>query len=147
MKITLDTASTPLGEAKVGDVLASASAHLTRDDLVAYADASGDQNPIHQDERFAKEVGLPDVIAHGMLTMGLVGSLVERVAGGASAVRAFGTRFAAPVVVPEPEGVDVAVEVRLASRDDEAGTALVDAAASVAGTKVLSRTRATIGLS
>lgn len=147
MTMKVNAVNATLEDANAGDVLATASAHVTREDLVAYADASGDQNPIHQDERFAKEVGLPDVIAHGMLTMGLIGSLIERVAGGASAVKTFGTRFAAPVVVPAGDGADIALEVKLVSKDAEAGTALVDASASVAGTKVLSRTRATIGLS
>lgn len=147
MKIVIGDIAGSLADAATGDVLATATTHLTRADLVAYANASGDQNPIHQDEEFAQSVGLPDVIAHGMLTMGLVGSLVEHVAGGADNVREFGTRFAAPVVVPADAGTDVDVELKLLSRNDDARTAVIDATASVAGTKVLSRTRATIGLS
>ena len=118
---------------------------LRRADLVAYADASGDQNPIHQDEAFAKSVGLPDIIAHGMLTMGLVASRIEELAQGHPIV-SFGTRFAAPVVVPADGDARVDIVVSLLSRDDDAGRVTLDAAVSVAGTKVLSRTRAVIQL-
>ena len=68
--------------------------------LVAYANASGDQNPIHQDEAFARSVGLPDVIAHGMWTMGASATVVTDWAGDAGRVVEFGTRFTKPVVVP-----------------------------------------------
>ena len=132
---------------QVGEVVAERSLHLTREDLVAYANASGDQNPIHQDEDFAKSVGLPDVIAHGMLTMGLVGSLVEDVAGGAQNISDFSARFAAPVVVPASDGATLEVMIKLFKLNSEDGTAVLDAAVSVKGTKVLSRTRATIRLS
>jgi acyl dehydratase len=76
--------------------------------LVQYADASGDQNPIHQDEAFAKSVGLPDVIAHGMFTMGLAGKYLSDLAG-SEAVTEFSAKFIKPVVVPA--GVDVSLEI------------------------------------
>ncbi len=72
---------------KVGDEIAQRVFWIDRELLKKYADASGDQNPIHQDEAFAKSVGLPDVIAHGMLTMALAGKFVSDWAGGSSASR------------------------------------------------------------
>ena len=137
--------SVDLTSASAGDTLLETSETLRRADLVAYADASGDQNPIHQDEAFAKSVGLPDIIAHGMLTMGLVASRIEELAQGHPIV-SFGTRFAAPVVVPAGGDARVDIVVSLFSRDDDAGRVTLDAAVSVAGTKVLSRTRAVIQL-
>lgn len=137
--------SVDLTSASTGDTLLATSETLRRADLVAYADASGDQNPIHQDEAFAKSVGLPDIIAHGMLTMGLVASRIEELAQGHPIV-SFGTRFAAPVVVPADGDARVDIVVSLLSRDDDAGRVTLDAAVSVAGTKVLSRTRAVIQL-
>lgn len=137
--------SVDLTSASAGDTLLETSETLRRADLVAYADASGDQNPIHQDEAFAKSVGLPDVIAHGMLTMGLVASRIEELAQGHPII-SFGTRFAAPVVVPADGDARVDIVVSLFSRDDDAGRVTLDAAVSVAGTKVLSRTRAVIQL-
>ncbi|MHA6750253.1 MaoC/PaaZ C-terminal domain-containing protein [Dermacoccus nishinomiyaensis] len=137
--------SVDLTSASAGDTLLETSETLRRADLVAYADASGDQNPIHQDEAFAKSVGLPDVIAHGMLTMGLVASRIEELAQGHPII-SFGTRFAAPVVVPAGGDARVDIVVSLFSRDDDAGRVTLDAAVSVAGTKVLSRTRAVIQL-
>ncbi|MFM6852386.1 MAG: MaoC/PaaZ C-terminal domain-containing protein, partial [Terrabacter sp.] len=87
-------------ETRAGDTFGPQTVPVARETLVAYADASGDQNPIHQDEEFAKGVGLPDVIAHGMWTMGAAGSAVSAWAGGADRVVEFGTRFTKPVVVP-----------------------------------------------
>lgn len=84
---------------KPGDVLSPITFPITREMLVDYANASGDQNPIHQDEPFAKSVGLPDVIAHGMLTMGLAATALEEWMGAATIVE-FGTRFTKPVLVP-----------------------------------------------
>lgn len=78
---------------------------VTRDDLIAYAAASGDQNPIHQDEAVALAVGLPGVIAHGMYTLALAARYVEEWAAPRT-IAAIGAKFTKPVVVP-PEGVDV----------------------------------------
>jgi acyl dehydratase len=77
--------------------------------LKAYADASGDQNPIHQNEEFAVSVGLPNVISHGMLTMALVGKFVSDWAGGSAAVKEFSARFIKPVIVPADQKVDLTV--------------------------------------
>ena len=137
---------TSLTDAEVGDEVWSTTNRLLRADLVAYANASGDQNPIHQDEEFARSVGLPDVIAHGMLTMGLVASAVETAAAGRE-VASFTTRFAAPVVVPAgDDGVEVALVLTIAATDESAGTVTLDAAVSVAGTKVLNRARAVVNI-
>ena len=93
-------AARPLSEVSVGDVVGPVTVPVARDTLVGYADASGDQNPIHQDEQFARSVGLPDVIAHGMWTMGASATVVTDWAGDAGRVVEFGTRFTKPVVVP-----------------------------------------------
>jgi acyl dehydratase len=81
---------------------------VTRHDLVAYANASGDQNPIHQNEEFAKSVGLPDVIAHGMHTMAKMGQYVSQWAGPGAVVR-FRARFTNVVVVSKADGNEVTV--------------------------------------
>ena len=93
----------------VGTVLEEKVFFIDRAMLKAYADASGDQNPIHQDEEFAVSVGLPNVISHGMLTMALVGKYVSDWAGGASAVKEFSARFIKPVIVPADQKVDLTV--------------------------------------
>ena len=91
-----------------GEVLTPKTFTVTRADLVAYADASGDQNPIHQDEEVARSVGLPGVIAHGMYTLALVGRAVAEWTGGAEVVD-LGAKFTSPVVVPAEGGADVVV--------------------------------------
>jgi acyl dehydratase len=93
----------------VGTVLEEKVFFIDRAILKAYADASGDQNPIHQNEEFAVSVGLPNVISHGMLTMALVGKFVSDWAGGAAAVKEFSARFIKPVIVPAGQKVDLTV--------------------------------------
>jgi len=93
----------------VGTVVEEKVFYIDRAMLKAYADASGDQNPIHQDEEFAVSVGLPNVISHGMLTMALVGKYVSDWAGGAAAVKEFSARFIKPVIVPADQKIDLAV--------------------------------------
>ena len=92
----------------VGQELAPQTFIINRAKLLQYADASGDQNPIHQDEAFAKSVGLENVIAHGMFTMALAGRFVSDIAGSA-AVREFSSRFIKPVVVPADTDVSLIV--------------------------------------
>lgn len=99
-----------------GEELKSWTYHVTREDLVRYAHASGDGNPIHQNEDFAKSVGLPDIIAHGMHTMAEVGRYVTDWAGDPGAVMRFKTRFTKPVVVPRDAGNDVTVSGRVTSK-------------------------------
>ena len=93
----------------VGTIVEEKVFYIDRAMLKAYADASGDQNPIHQDEEFAVSVGLPNVISHGMLTMALVGKYVSDWAGGAAAVKEFSARFIKPVIVPADQKIDLAV--------------------------------------
>ena len=118
--------------------------YVNRALLKQYADASGDQNPIHQDEAFAKSVGLPDVIAHGMLTMALVSKYVSEIAGGSENVLEIGGRFTKPVIVPA--GVDVDVTVSATVSDIVDGKASLTLSATSAGVKVLGMAKAVISL-
>ena len=127
-----------------GDELPERTFRVTRADLVRYAGASGDFNPIHWNERFAKSVGLPDVIAHGMYTMALAGQAVAEWAGDPTAVVDFGVRFTSPVVVPD-DGAGAEVVVRGVLRGfTEAGYAQVEITAMAAGEKVLGQARALV---
>ncbi len=117
---------------------------INRDLLKRYADASGDQNPIHQDEAFAKSVGLPDVIAHGMLSMALVGKYISDLAGGAANVIEFGARFTKPVVVPAGIDVDLTVSATVTEVAGEFATLAITA--SSAGVKVLGMAKTVIKL-
>lgn len=110
--------------------------------LKQYADASGDQNPIHQDEAFAQSVGLPNVIAHGMLTMALVGKYVADIAGGSEKVAELGGRFTKPVIIPADEDVDLTVSATVTDIDD--GRATLALSATSAGIKVLGLAKAVI---
>lgn len=117
---------------------------VNRELLKRYADASGDQNPIHQDEAFAVSVGLPNVIAHGMLTMALVSKYVSDIAGGSAKVLEIGGRFTKPVIVPA--GVDVDVMVSATVTDVADGKATLSLSATSAGVKVLGMAKAVISL-
>ena len=127
----------------LGQELAPHTFHINRALLVAYANASGDQNPIHQDEAFAKSVGLPDVIAHGMLTMALAGKYVADQAGGSSSVKEFSVRFTKPVVEPADTDVELIVSGKV-SEITEAGDAKIDITALCADTKVLGIAKAIV---
>ncbi|PRY15907.1 MaoC/PaaZ C-terminal domain-containing protein [Kineococcus rhizosphaerae] len=131
---------------EVGTELPVARYELSRADLATYAEASGDRNPIHLDEATARAVGLPDVIAHGMLTMGLAGTVVADWAGDPSRVLSYGTKFTAPVVVSADEPAVVEVAGTVVAVDAEAGTAEVDLVVTSAGAKVLTRARAVVRL-
>jgi acyl dehydratase len=117
---------------------------INRDLLKRYADASGDQNPIHQDEAFAKSVGLPDVIAHGMLSMALVGKYISDLAGGSANVIEFGARFTKPVIVPAGVDVDLTVSATVTEVAGEFATLAITA--SSAGVKVLGMAKTVIKL-
>lgn len=114
---------------------------IDRELLKRYADASGDQNPIHQDEAFAKSVGLPDVIAHGMLTMGLVGQFVSDWAGGSANIKEYSARFIKPVVVPANTVVELVVN---GIATEEAGLHRLELTATVDGVKVLGMAKALV---
>ena len=131
---------------EVGTELPEQTFRVTRADLVRYAGASGDFNPIHWNERFATEVGLPGVIAHGMLTMGLAARAVTAWAGDPGALVEYTVRFGRPVVVPDDEqGAEVTVRGRVAALLD-GNRARVDLAVTSAGEKVLSLARAVVAL-
>ena len=129
----------------VGDTFGPVTIPVTREGLVAYANASGDQNRIHQDEDFAKSVGLPDVIAHGMWTMGASGAVVEQWAGDGGRVVEFGTRFTRPVVVPR-EGAAIEVTGVVKSLDEQTRRAVVNLTTTCGGEKVLGRCTAVVQL-
>ena len=127
---------------EVGTVLEEKVSYLDRALLKQYADASGDQNPIHQNEEFALSVGLPNVIAHGMLTMALVGKYVSDFAGGSANVLEYSARFTKPVVVPAGEKVDLTVSATVAEITDEKISLTLSATS--AGVKVLGMAKAVI---
>ena len=127
---------------KVGDAIAERVFWIDRDLLKKYADASGDQNPIHQDEAFAKSVGLPDVIAHGMLTMALAGTFISDWAGGSAAVKEFSARFTKPVIVPAGKKVDLTVSATVAEVDGANIRLTINATSE--GVKVLGMTKALV---
>lgn len=127
---------------KVGDLVPERVFYLDRAMLKAYADASGDQNPIHQDEAFALSVGLPNVIAHGMLTMALVGTFISEWAGGSANVKAFSARFIKPVIVPENQKVDLTVNATVVEVDGD--SVKLECIATSAGVKVLGMAKAVV---
>jgi acyl dehydratase len=135
----------PLSEVAAGDPIGPVTVPVTRETLVAYADASGDSNPIHQDESFARSVGLPDVIAHGMWTMGAAGAVASQWAGDAGRVVEYGTRFTKPVVVPA-SGTEIVVEGTVKAVDEETGRVTVDLTVTSGGEKVLGRCVAVVRL-
>ena len=119
---------------------------MTRADLVRYAGASGDFNPIHWNERFATEVGLPDVIAHGMFTMARAARVVTDWTGDPGALVEYGVRFSRPVVVPDDDkGAEVTVSGKVGAVLDD-GRVRVDLTATSDGEKVLSLARAIVRL-
>ena len=130
----------------VGETLGPATIHIDRARLVQYAGASLDRNRIHWDERFARSVGLPDVIAHGMLTMGAAVTLVTDWAGDAGRVVDYGVRFTKPVVVGYDDGADLEVTGVVKALDAEARRVTVELTASAAGQKVLGRALAVVQL-
>jgi acyl dehydratase len=118
---------------------------LTRADLVAYAEASGDHNPIHQSDEVAAMVGLPGVIAHGMLTLGLVASAVADWADGAEVLE-LGARFTAPVVVPKEGAAEVTVAVKSAKETttEDGDTLTLQLEVTAGGQRVLAAPKAVL---
>jgi acyl dehydratase len=139
--------STPsYDETQAGTEIPPRQYQVTRLDLVRYAGASGDFNVIHWNERIARAVGLPDVIAHGMLTMALAGRFLAEWAGDPGAVAEFGVRFSAPVVVPDDDkGATVEIAGTVTGKL-EGNRVAVDVTARSDGTKVLTRARAVVRL-
>jgi len=134
---------------EVGHVFDERIFILNQELLKNYADASGDQNPIHQNEEFAKSVGLPDVIAHGMLTMGLAATYLAGIAdelggSGSSSISSYFVRFVKPVVVPAGVDVELVVSASVAEVLDSGYR--LDISAMCAGVKVLGLAKATLQL-
>lgn len=119
----------------VGDVVAERTVHLTRESLVRYAGASGDFNPIHYRDDVAAAVGLPGVLAHGMLTMGLAVGTIQSWLGDSARILEYGVRFTKPVVVDAETGADVTVVAKVGAVDE--GSARIDLTVSHDGTTVL----------
>jgi acyl dehydratase len=131
---------------EVGTELPEQTYRVTRADLVRYAGASGDFNPIHWNERVATSVGLPDVIAHGMFTMALAGRAVTAWTGDPAALVEYQVRFGRPVVVPDDDaGAEVTVRGKVGAVLED-GRARVDLTVTSAGQKVLSLARAVVTL-
>jgi acyl dehydratase len=133
-------------EVEVGTELPAQTFPITRLDLVRYCGASGDFNVIHWNERIAKAVGLPDVIAHGMYTMAVAGRVVTDWAGDPGAVESYGVRFSRPVVVPDDDaGATLSVTGTVEDKLDD-GRVSVLLTATVGEDKVLSQARAVVRL-
>lgn len=131
----------------VGDLIAERSISVNREDLIRYAGASGDFNPIHWNERFAREVELPGVIAHGMFTMGSAVQLVTDWIGDPAAVIDYQTRFTKPVPVADDEnGAVIEVSGVVGALNEEAKTARIDLTVSTDGQKVLVKAQALVRL-
>ena len=133
-------------DVEVGQELPPRTIHISRASLVQYTGASLDRNRIHWDEPFAKSVGLPDVIAHGMFTMGAAVNVVSDWVGDAGRVVEYGTRFTKPVVVPYASGADVEVSGRVTALDAQSRRATVELKAVCGSDKVLGRAVAVVVL-
>jgi acyl dehydratase len=139
------SAKVAYADVEVGTELPACTFAVDRERLVRYAGASGDFNPIHWNERFAKEVGLPDVIAHGMFTMAEAIRVVTDWTGDPAAVVEYGVRFTRPV--DDDKGARIEVSGKVAAKlDDEARTVRVDLTVMSAGQKVLGMPRAVVRL-
>lgn len=134
-------------EFAVGQEIGARTLEISRADLVKYAGASGDFNPIHWNDRFAREVELPGVIAHGMFTMGAAVQLVTDWIGDPSAVISYGTRFTKPVPVADVDdapGAVVELVGTIGALDADAATARIDLAVTLDGQKVLVKAQALV---
>lgn len=128
---------------EVGQVVATREVEFTRDTLVRYAGASGDFNPIHYNDVFAQSVGLPGVIAHGMLTMGTAASVVEEWAGPGN-VQDFQSRFTRPIEVPNPGAALVTITATVGALDADLNTARIDVTVEFEGARVLGKAQAIV---
>jgi acyl dehydratase len=143
----LSAATSPVdpGQVTVGQVLPPLTVRFTRATLVRYAGASGDFNPIHFSGHYAAKVGLPGVVAHGMLTMASALRVVTDWVGDPAKVTSYFVRFARPVVVPDDEdGVEVNFTGTIAAVDGSAIAIAIDA--TCGGQKVLAAARAEVDL-
>lgn len=134
-----DLSKHDLSKYSVGDVIAEQQLHLTRDSLVRYAGASGDFNPIHYRDDIAAEVGLPGVLAHGMLTMGAAIQPVVEALGDPGRVVEYQVKFTRPVVVDPATGADVSVTAKVGQTADEQGIGRIDLEVVYDGKAVLGK--------
>lgn len=140
------SASIAWDDVEVGTELPTQTFTITRADLVRYAGASGDFNVIHWNERVATEVGLPNVIAHGMLTMALGGRVVTDWIGDPGALRQYSVRFTRPIVVPDDDsGATLEVSGKVSAKNDD-GTVQVTLTATFDGATVLGKAQARVRL-
>ena len=140
------TARVARADVAVGTELPAQTFHVDRAGLVRYAGASGDFNVIHWNERVATEVGLPNVIAHGMLTMALAGRVLTDWVGDPGAVLEFGTKFTRPVVVPDDDaGATVTVSGKVTAVNED-GTVQVTLTVVCDDVTVLGNPRALVRL-
>ena len=137
--------TTPAPTPEVGTVVADRTVHLTRETLVRYAGASGDFNPIHYRDDVAERVGLPGVLAHGMLTMGLAVETIVEWLGDSGRILEYGVRFTRPVVVDAEDGADLTVVAKVGAVDDAA--VRVDLTVSHGDTVVLGKAQVRVRLS
>ena len=135
-----------LTDLTVGDIVAERSVTLTRDSLVRYAGASGDFNPIHYRDDIAASVGLPGVLAHGMLTMGLAVQPVVDWAGDPARVVDYQVRFTRPVLVDPQDGAVVSVVAKVGALDVEASVARIDLTVSFDDATVLGKAQVRVRL-
>lgn len=133
-----------MGSITVGDVVAERTTHLTRDSLVRYAGASGDFNPIHYRDDVAQSVGLPGVLAHGMLTMGLAVQPVVDWLGDRGWVRDYQVRFTRPVLVDPDEGATLTILAKVGALED--GGARIDLTVTFDDQTVLGKAQVRVAL-
>lgn len=139
------TAKVNYADVEAGTEIPARTYAIDRADLVMYAGASGDFNPIHWRERVAKSVGLPDVIAHGMYTMAQGGRFVTDWVGDPGAVVDYGVRFSSPVVVPDEGGATLVISGKVESKLDD-NKVVVALTARSNDQKVLTRAKAVVRL-
>ncbi|PPH50715.1 MaoC/PaaZ C-terminal domain-containing protein [Rathayibacter sp. AY1E2] len=142
----MSTALPALAELSVGQVVAESRFPIDRGTLVRYAGASGDFNPIHYRDDVAAEVGLPGVLAHGMLTMGTAVQVVVDWVGDPGRVVDYQVRFTRPVVVDPRDGAAIDVVARIGAVNAEEGWVRVDLAVTVEGQSVLGKAQARVRL-
>ncbi|WIB41668.1 MaoC/PaaZ C-terminal domain-containing protein [Curtobacterium sp. MCLR17_058] len=134
----------PATALEVGTVVAERDVHITRDSLVRYAGASGDFNPIHYRDDVAASVGLPGVLAHGMLTMGIAVQPVAEWLGDSGWVAGYGVRFTRPVVVDPEQGATVGIVAKVGTVDEDGRPKRIDLIVTAAGQTVLGKAQVTV---
>jgi acyl dehydratase len=134
----------PATALEVGTVVAERDVHITRDSLVRYAGASGDFNPIHYRDDVAASVGLPGVLAHGMLTMGIAVQPVAEWLGDSGWVAGYGVRFTRPVVVDPEQGATVGIVAKVGTVDEDGRPKRIDLTVTAAEQTVLGKAQVTV---